>query len=190
MSFFKADRHHFPLLENFMTTNSAKRVSRRHFIAATSLISLSTLMTLASPNIALAYDEQSKAAVNVDAKGVAMRGYDPVSYFSQGGPSKGDARFTAALEGATYWFANASNRDTFKSSPAKYAPVFGGFCAMGVAMEKKLDGDPLLWRVEDGKLYLNVQKAVQTRFLEDIKGNVAKANANWPTIKTKAPKEL
>lgn len=173
-----------------MTTNFTKRPSRRRFLAAASLLSLGALLPLTSSNIAYAYDETSNAAVNVDAKGVAMRGYDPVSYFSQSGPGKGNARFTATHEGATYWFASASNRDAFKSSPAKYAPAFGGFCAMGVAMEKKLDGDPLLWRIEDGKLYLNVQKAVQTRFLEDIKGNVAKANANWPTLKSKIPKDL
>lgn len=173
-----------------MTTNSTRHPSRRAFIAAASLLSLGTLLSLATPNIARAYDETSKAAVNVDAKGVAMRGYDPVSYFSKSGPGKGTARFTATHEGATYWFASAPNRDAFKSAPAKYAPAFGGFCAMGVALEKKLDGDPLLWHVEDGKLYLNVQKAVQTRFLEDVKGNVSKANVNWPTLRNKVPKEL
>lgn len=139
---------------------------------------------------AFAYDEGSKAAINVDKDGVAIRGYDPVAYFTIGKPTKGDAKFTAKHEGATYHFASAENRDLFAKEPAKYAPQFGGFCAMGTVFEKKIDGDPALWRVVDGKLYLNVNEQVAKRWQEDIPGNITKAGGNWPKIKDKAPKDL
>ena len=113
-----------------------------------------------------------------------------MSYFSSGGPAQGQSAFSEKHEGATYWFAKAGNRDAFKANPAKYAPAFGGFCAMGVALEKKLDINPQLWRVVDGKLYLNVHKEAQTRWLEDVKGNLAQAEKIWPRIKDKKPNTL
>ena len=139
---------------------------------------------------AFAYDEGSKSAINVDGKGIALRGYDPVAYFTVGKPTQGDAKFSAKHDGATYHFASAANRDVFTKEPAKYAPAFGGYCAMGAVFEKKLDGDPNLWKIVDGKLYLNVGAPAQKRWLEDTKGNISKASVNWSKIKDKAPKEL
>lgn len=139
---------------------------------------------------ALAYDETSASAINVDKAGVAIRGYDPVAYFTQGKPTKGDPKFTAKYDGATYNFASAVNRDAFIKDPARFAPAFGGFCAMGAVFEKKLDGDPNLWKIVDGKLYLNVGTPAQKRWLEDVPGNIEKAKQNWPKIKDKAPKDL
>ncbi len=139
---------------------------------------------------ALAYDENSPLAINIDEQGVALRGYDPVAYFTAGAPTPGDPSLTAVHDGATYRFASAANRDTFLADPAKYAPAFGGFCAMGAALEKKLDGDPNVWRIVDGRLYVNVAETAQKRWLEDVPGNLAKADANWPRIKDMAPKDL
>ena len=138
---------------------------------------------------AFAYDENSTAAVNVDAKGIALRGYDPVAYFTVKAPTMGDAQFSAKHGGMTFHFASAANRDMFKANPAKYAPQFGGFCAMGVALEKKLDGDPEAWLVaDDGKLYLNVNKDVQKKSLENVKGNNVTAVKNCPELKKNTPK--
>jgi YHS domain-containing protein len=160
---------------------------RQTLLAA--LISGASLLALL-PTPAQAYDVNSSAALNVDAKGIAVQGYDVVAYQSGGTPTPGQTAFTAAHEGATYLFSSAAHRDLLKANPAKYAPQFGGFCAMGVALEKKLDGDPLAWRVVDGKLYLNVNKDVQKKWLEDVPGHVKAATATWPQIKAKAPKDL
>jgi YHS domain-containing protein len=143
-----------------------------------------------APSAALAYDENSPAAVNVDAKGVALHGYDPVSYFSGSAPKQGKAGITATHDGATYQFASTANRDKFKAEPAKYAPQYGGFCAMGVALGKKLDVEPAAYRVVDGKLYLNVNKDVQKRWLDDVPGNITQAEKSWPGLKDKTPKSL
>lgn len=121
--------------------------------------------------------------LNLDAKGVMLHGYDPVAYFTNGAPTPGKEEFRVTHDGATYLFATAANRDAFLASPDKYVPAYGGFCAMGTALEKKLDGDPTVWRIVDGKLYLNVNADVQKRWVQDIAGHIAKADSVWPRIK-------
>ncbi len=158
-----------------------------------SLLAISTTIALGAaivPVTSYAYDENSASAVNVDAKGVGLKGYDPVAYFTAGVPTAGKAEFTSKHDGVTYQFATAANRDAFKAAPTKYAPQFGGFCAMGVALEKKLDGDPAAWTIADGKLYLNVNKDVQKKYMEDVTGNNKKADSNWPQLRNKTPKSL
>lgn len=112
-----------------------------------------------------------------------------MSYF-KGQPVEGDKRFAATHDGATYYFANAENLKAFQANPAKYAPQFGGYCAMGAALGKKLDVDPSQYKVVDGKLYLNVNADVFKKWSEDVPGNIVKANANWPAIKDKAANSL
>ena len=167
--------------------NLDSQPSRRR---ALSLFAAAVIAAVALPDAARAYDETSTSAVNVDAKGVALKGFDPVSYFKAGGPKQGTAKLTAAFEGATYRFANADNQKLFVADPAKYAPSYGGFCAMGVALGKKLDVDPMAWRVVDGKLYLNVSKDVQKRWLDDVPGNLTQADKTWVQLKDRAPKSL
>lgn len=138
----------------------------------------------------LAFDEASTRAVNVDPTGLAMRGYDPVAYFTVGRPTLGSPDFSATHDGATYRFASAANRDTFRREPDKYVPAYGGFCAMGASLERKFDGDPTLWRIVDGRLYLNVAEEPHRRWLRDVPGNVQRADENWPRIRSVAPKDL
>ncbi|GBF86509.1 hypothetical protein AsFPU3_3580 [Aphanothece sacrum FPU3] len=139
---------------------------------------------------AMAVVPVSTSNVNTDEQGVALHGYDAVAYFAAGKPTKGNATFKAGYAGATYYFSSAANQKKFMANPAAYAPQYGGFCAMGVALEKKLDGDPTVWKIVDGKLYLNVNKDVSVAWNRDIPGNLAKAQENWPTIQGKTPEEL
>jgi YHS domain-containing protein len=160
---------------------------RASLLAITTTIAVgATLVPLASH----AYDENSTAAINVDAKGIGLKGHDPVAYFTVGAPTAGKAEFTASHAGVTYLFASAANRDAFKANPDKFAPQFGGFCAMGVALNKKLDGDPSAWTIAGDKLYVNVNKDVEKKYREDVAGNNKKAEANWPKISAKTPKSL
>lgn len=151
---------------------------------------VTTLGTLASSAPTFAYDENSPRAVNVDAKGVSLKGYDPVAYFTKGKPTPGRADITASHAGATYQFATTEHRDLFRANPARYAPQYGGSCAMGVSLEKKLDGDPLVWHIANDKLYVNVNEDVQTRYLEDVTGNNKRADSIWPIIRNKVPKAI
>jgi YHS domain-containing protein len=139
---------------------------------------------------AFAFDENSTAAINVDESGLGLRGYDPVGYFEAGAPTKGSADLTAEHNGVTYHFASSENRDLFTANPSKYAPQYGGFCQMGAALGKKLDGDPAVWRIDGDKLFVYAYPAAKEGFVQDIPGNTQKADTNWPVIKDKAPKDL
>lgn len=121
--------------------------------------------------------------VNVDPAGVALHGYDPVAYFKLGQPTPGDPAVSARHGGATYQFASTAHRDAFLAAPERYVPQYGGYCALGTALGRKVDGDPTLWRIVEGKLYVNINAQAQEVWLRDIAGNIAKADAVWPTIK-------
>ena len=127
----------------------------------------------------------------VNDTGYANSGYDVVAYFdlpqaSVGEPQPaavpGDARYTAQYNGATFAFANADNLARFEADPAKFAPQYDGHCAYGVAKGGKVPGNPDLWRIVGGKLYLNITPNVVTFWEEDIDGNLATAEGNWPGI--------
>ena len=120
---------------------------------------------------------------NLDGRGVAIHGYDPVAYFVESKPVKGTAERSTTARGATYWFASDKNLELFKADPSKYEPQCGGYCAYGVAQGFKPDIDPTAFRVESGKLYLNLSPDVQSRWVKDIPGYVEQANKNWKTLK-------
>jgi YHS domain-containing protein len=114
--------------------------------------------------------------------GVALGGYDAVSYFSGTAPVAGDPAIIATFGGATYRFASATNRDAFLKSPEKYTPQYGGFCAYAAAKGALAPGDPMAWTVVKDKLYINLSPAIKQTWAKDIPGNIAKADANWPTL--------
>jgi YHS domain-containing protein len=121
--------------------------------------------------------------VNANDNDLAIKGYDTVSYFTKGKPTKGSDKYSAAYNGAIYHFASAENRDLFKGNPAKYVPQYGGFCAFGVALNQKFDTDPTAWYIENDKLYLNLNKDVQKKWLTDVPGYLKQSQGNWTTIK-------
>lgn len=157
---------------------------------AFSLLLIGTISgAMFSQNI-YAYDETSTSSINIDKQKIILQGYDAVAYFTEQTPTPGDKQLSTTYGGAIYLFASEENLKAFQANPVKFAPQFGGFCAMGAALGKKLDGDPQVWKIVDGKLYLNVNSDAMTKWSEDIPGNLQKANDNWPHIKDKAPKDL
>ena len=142
------------------------------------------LALLLSPVVSMAADE-----INiVDDK--AVHGYDVVAYFTEGEPVEGNSSYTAEHEGATYQFSSAENREKFEADPVAYAPQYGGYCAFGTAMGRKFDGDPTAWRIVDDKLYLNLNKDIQTRWLTDVPGFIRGAENNWPIIESVTDADL
>ena len=115
--------------------------------------------------------------------GLAAHGYDVVAYFTEGKPLIGADAYAVAHDGGTYRFVSQVNLDAFKANPAKYEPSYGGFCAYGVALGKKFNGDPRYWKIVDGKLYLNLNGDIQAEWSKDITGNVTKADTNWSRIR-------
>lgn len=118
----------------------------------------------------------------VDDAGVAIRGTDPVAYFTEGAAVAGSSEFSHSWGNATWHFASAENRDLFAANPGQYAPQYGGFCAWAVSEGYTASIDPEAWRIVDARLYLNYDKRIQQRWERDIPGNVSKADANWPGV--------
>jgi YHS domain-containing protein len=140
----------------------------------------SFLFALAFAGAALA----QKAPVYSDSSG-AIRGYDPVAYFTESRPVKGSREFTHRWNGATWRFASAENRERFAAEPEKYAPQYGGYCAYGVASGYAVKIEPDAWSVVDGRLYLNYDRSVQKSWQADVPGYIRKADANWPQVLAK-----
>ena len=131
----------------------------------------------------------------VDKTGFAVSGYDVVSYFDlpqskvgqpQTSPLAGRAGITAEYNGATFAFATEANRDRFLADPAAFVPQYDGHCAYGVAKGGKVPGNPTLWRIVDGKLYLNITKDVVGFWEEDIPGNLTTSEKNWTKLESQA----
>lgn len=114
--------------------------------------------------------------------GVAIRGYDPVAYFTQAKAVEGEAAITHTWQGATWRFANAANRDRFAADPERYAPQYGGYCAYAASKNYIAPTDPHAWTVHNDKLYLNYSKSVRKRWSKDIPGNISLGDANWPAL--------
>jgi len=119
-------------------------------------------------------------AVAIDDAGRAIRGYDAVAYFAEGQPQPGKAAFSHDWEGAVWLFASAAHRDAFKADPARYAPQFGGYCAYAISKGHALEARPEIWSIVDNRLYLNLGPGAQSRWREDVAGNIARAVNNWP----------
>ena len=143
-------------------------------VGALALLALATAGTVGA--------QGGKTARNVDESSVILGGFDAVAYQAESKAVPGSAAFTATHDGAIYRFASAANRDTFMSNPTRYSPAYGGYCAMGVAVGKKLNGDPRAFTVHEGKLYLNVDEKVRGMWSKDIAGNEKKAAKNWAAV--------
>ena len=126
-----------------------------------------------------------KPPVNQGDQGIAIRGYDPVAYAVTGTATRGTPQFQHQWNGAVWRFASVDNRDKFARNPEKYAPQFGGYCSWAVSRGYTADIDPEAWKIVDGRLYLNYSKSVQRRWEQDIPGNLAKGQANWPAVLNK-----
>jgi len=125
---------------------------------------------------------QSKSLVNIDSQGIGAHGYDPVAFFTEGKANKGDSQWRSTFGGATYYFQSNSNREMFDKDPAKYAPQYGGYCAMAMTMGKLEDVDPIFFVVHDGKLLLQRNEKAHVMFSKDLDGNHKKADANWAKL--------
>jgi YHS domain-containing protein len=134
---------------------------------------------LAVPTAAMAASSEIYTPI---LSNLALGGYDAVAYFDAGMPVKGDARFQTEWKGAQFRFTSAAHLAKFRANPAAYAPQFGGYCAWAVAEGHLASGDPLAWRVVNGKLYLNYNADVQARWAKDVPGNISRANRNWPSV--------
>lgn len=126
---------------------------------------------------------RGKAEINtIDSPGVAIKGFDPVAYFTEGKPQKGSKDHSYQYKGAEWRFVSEANKAKFVADPTKYEPAYGGYCAYGVASGYlvKIEGDA--WSIKDGKLYLNYDAGIQAKWSKDPKGYIEKADGRWPKL--------
>jgi YHS domain-containing protein len=122
------------------------------------------------------------ARINTTSDGLALRGYDPVAYFTEGKAVRGRQEFEYEWGGARHQFSSAENRDRFVSNPERYAAQYGGYCAWGISQAKFFDGDPEVWKIVNGKLYVNYNQDIEQTWQQDVPGFIAKADQHWPEL--------
>ncbi len=115
--------------------------------------------------------------------GIAIRGYDPVAYFTDDKPVKGDPNNVHQWMGTSWQFANKANLDSFVDNPEKYAPQYGGYCAYAASSGYIASTDPNAWTIHNDKLYLNYSKSVRKTWLKNKNGHIKSADKNWPGLK-------
>jgi len=117
---------------------------------------MKTIKSILMAAIVIAAVSHSNAQeVFKNESGIANNGYDVVNYFTTNTAVRGNLEYATVRDGATYYFVNSENLESFKASPTKYLPQFDGYCAFAVAkMNQKVPVDPRTFRIDDGKLYL------------------------------------
>lgn len=140
--------------------------------------------TALSPRVAAMMPWASRpAAIDTELKpGVALGGYDAVAYFREGQPREGRPDLRLRHAGVDWYFASEANRQAFSARPEMFAPAYGGYCAWAVAQGYTAKGDPLAWRIENGRLYLNYDLSVKAEWEKDMAGNISRADGHWPGI--------
>jgi YHS domain-containing protein len=128
---------------------------------------------------------QTKTLLNLDKNGIAIQGYDPVAFFKQNRPVKGNPQFESKYNGARYLFVSAEDKSTFDANPAKYEPQFGGFCAYGVSQGHTAPVKIEAFQIVNDRLIMQYDLSVKKEFNKDQQGNLQKADKNWPAIVTK-----
>ena len=126
--------------------------------------------------------ESAPQVYTESSSGLAIRGTDPVAYFTEGQAVEGDSEYETEYQGATWRFSSAENQELFESDPEAYAPQYGGYCAKAVSEGNVVSTDPEAWKIVDDKLYLNYSPAVQAQWLEDTEGNIQLGDEMWPEV--------
>ena len=112
----------------------------------------------------------------------ALNGYDPVAYFTEGKPVKGDDAHVSTHRGAPFRFSSSEHKALFDGNPSRYTPRFGGYCAYAVSQGATASGNPLFWTIHEGRLYLNLDEKTQKIWLDDRDEFIEQAERNWPAV--------
>jgi len=125
----------------------------------------------------------AQGAAPATTERLGLKGYDPVAYFTLSTPTPGVADYEYVYDGVRYRFANARHRDMFKADPEKYAPQFGGSCAMNMSAGVRREADPTIWVISNGNLYVFAGTGGAERFRQNPEVAAAHAATNWKNLK-------
>ena len=146
-----------------------------------SLVFSTMLSAFALPYAAHAQDNTMPIHTGLFSN-TAVGGYDTVAYHTQGEAIEGSRDFSTEWHGAEWRFSSQANLDTFLADPDRYAPAYGGYCAFAMAHGAGAKGDPEVWDIVEGRLYLNYSRNVQTQWHEDVPGFIEQADENYPHV--------
>lgn len=140
--------------------------------------------------MARAQSTEGKPFVNVNGQGLILDGYDPVAFFTDNRPVKGDPRFQFSYEGAIYYFASKEHEDLFRANPDKYKPQFGGYCAYAVSLGRVAPIDVNTFSIVNGRLVLQHNERAVSGWNKDIQGNLQLADKYWPAVMKSGGKQI
>lgn len=116
----------------------------------------------------------------------AAGGYDVVAYFKEAKPVEGQKAYKHRWKGADWYFSSEENLASFKQTPEKFAPQYGGYCAWAVSEHNDFaPGNPKYWKIVNDKLYLNYDKKVQQDWEKSQNDHIVKADQNWSGLEKK-----
>jgi YHS domain-containing protein len=141
------------------------------------------LLSLVAMLLSVSLFAQTTSYTNAD--GIAIKGYDPVAYFTEQKAVEGKKDFFYDWSGVKWLFSTQAHLDTFKMKPQKFVPQYGGFCAYGTSENHLSPTDPNAWTIVEGKLYLNYNKEVKRLWSKDIPERIKKADAYFPALNQK-----
>src|ERR1051325_4136737 len=124
----------------------------------------------------------NKVLVLKNRDGLAIDGYDAVAYFTDNKAVKGSPNLQSEYVGAKYNFASAEHKAALDANPAKFAPASGGYCGYAASIDRLSPISPEWFQIIDGKLILQHNKKAYDKFNADLKANIVKADANWPSL--------
>ena len=127
------------------------------------------------------------SAINTDADGLAIRGFDTVAFYTAESALRGDPKYAFAWRGATWYFSSEANMEKFKANPDAYAPQFGGYCSYAVSHGYTADGDPQQWKIVDGKLYLNYNQKAKEAWEKEQEKFIKDGEKFWAEFEWKKP---
>ena len=148
-------------------------------------ISAISPLVIAAGGVSSALAKQKDEIFSSFLSSTAIRGYDPVAYFTESKPVKGNKSYRVKWKGATWQFASQANLNRFKANPARYAPQYGGYCAWAVSHGYTASTQPDAWSIENGKLYLNYNRSVREKWLQNPRRHIRQGDANWPAVLSK-----
>jgi YHS domain-containing protein len=157
------------------------------FLFAVVILLMTAMLAVVTVN---AQEESATNFNNLDDKGVILDGYDPVAFFTDNKPVKGNPNFQQVYQGAIYYFASADHLELFKSNPVKYRPQFGGWCAYAVSLGRIAPIDVNTFSIVDGRLFIQHNQRAVNGWNKDVAGNITKADKYWPSVSAKNGKQI
>lgn len=155
------------------------------------LVSLMLIMLTALNGLTLyAQTGTVKSFNNTGPDGLILDGYDPVAFFTDNKPVKGDPALKYQYDNATYYFSSAEHLNLFKVNPEKYKPQFGGWCAYAVSLGRVAPVDVSTFSITDGRLFLQHNQRAVNGWNKDVPGNIIKADKYWPGVVEKKGKQI